>query len=435
MKTQVINLKHGGKVLFNRQKEIEGIDLQFIFNAGAFNDGKNKLGIAHFLEHAMCGFPNAKMTREQRDSYRRKFSYFNARTSFREMAFIVRMTEEDFEDAVDFITESFSSIKLTQEEFDKEYKIIENEIKTRVKKNANELSVTVRTEIIKDEHFKNAITSPAGTETTLANITLQDLVDFKNNYLTLNNLTVCVCGNISQKRVKNAMHKFVETRIGSSSVQGFLPKEVNTIFAPKFHYKKAVEEGKAIITCLYNLKHIPWSYEVPREFSIGDMLSMVLNEYAFKFFREQKNLCYSCSMGICSIANYFSNEFYLECQESCLDKVIECYKEFLDSLPKDIDRAMFEKHKRKRILQYDFDFISIGRISDIMYSVYTGENKLYTTKYRKKLLEKRKGISYEEVNDLYKTIFNAKPHITIVANDEKYKDFDYKSFAKLARKK
>ncbi len=435
MKTEIINLKHGAKVLYNRQKEIEGIDLQFVFNAGAFNDGKGKLGVAHFLEHAMCGFPNEKMTREERDSYRRKFSYFNARTSLREMSFIVRMTEEDFEDAVDFVTEQFSSIKFSQEEFDKEYKIIENEIKTRVKKNGNVASVIARTEIIKDDHFKNAISNPAGTIETLSKITLKDLQDFMKTYLTLNNLVVCVCGNISKKRVKNAMHKFVETRIGFSQTQGFMPRDVNTLYSPKFHYQKAVEEGKAVMSCVYNLKHIPWSYVVPREYIAGDLLSMILQEYAFMFFREKKNLCYSCSLCACGLANYFSNEFYIECQEESLDGVIDCFQEFLNGLPQDIDRATFDKHKRKRLLQYDFDFISIGKISDIMYGVYRTENKMYNTSYRKKLHEERKNISYEEVNALYKTMFDAKPHVTIVANDEKYKDFDYKSFAKIARKK
>ena len=117
MKTELLNLRHGGKVLLNRQKEIRGIAVQFSFTAGSFNDPKEKIGTAHFCEHALCNFPNKKMDREERAKHKRKYEYINAFTSLSEMCFVCRITEEDFEDAIDFITESFATIKLTQEEF------------------------------------------------------------------------------------------------------------------------------------------------------------------------------------------------------------------------------------------------------------------------------------------------------------------------------
>lgn len=435
MKTEIFNLKHGGKVLFNRQKEVQGISVQLIFSAGALNDKKGKLGMAHFCEHALCNFPNEKMTREERSSYRRKFEYMNAGTSQKEMTFIIRMTEEDFEDAIDFITESFASIKFSKEEFDKEKKIIEDEIKTRVQRNSYLYTIIARTEIIKEEHFKRMIASPAGTIESLDNITIEDIKEFKETYLTQNNLCISICGNISRKRVKRAMHKFVEQRIGLSNAQGFTTNEVNNLFSPRFHFEKAVEEGKAVFACLYNLKFIPWSYVIHRDYILSGVLSMILQEYAYSFFRQKKNLCYSCSLYTCGIANHFSNEFYIECQEENLEEVLICYEEFLKNLPKDIDKEMFEKHKRKRILQFNFDFLELNKIGDTIYDVYTKENRLYNSAYTKEVYKERRGIKYEEVNELYKTLFTTKPHVTIIANDEKYKDFDYKLFCKKATKK
>ena len=104
MKTQLINLKGGAKLLFNRQTEINGINIEFNFKAGALNDPMGKLGVAHFCEHALCDFANAKMTKKERASYARKFQYRNAFTSREVMGFIIRTVEEDFEDAVDFIS-------------------------------------------------------------------------------------------------------------------------------------------------------------------------------------------------------------------------------------------------------------------------------------------------------------------------------------------
>ena len=102
MKTQIINLKGGAKLLFNRQTEINGICLEFTFKAGSLNDPMGKLGVAHFCEHALCDFANAKMTKKERSSYSRKFQYRNAYTSNSNMGFSIRTVDEDFEDAVDF---------------------------------------------------------------------------------------------------------------------------------------------------------------------------------------------------------------------------------------------------------------------------------------------------------------------------------------------
>lgn len=435
MKTELFNLKHGGKVLFNKQKEVQGISVQLNFTAGAFNDKKGKLGVAHFCEHALFCFPNAKMTREERDSYRRKFEYMNAFTSQKDITFVIRMTEEDFEDAMDFVTESFASIKFTTEEFEKEKKIIEDEIKTKVQRNSSLYTKIVRTKIIKESHYNNITSALCGTVESLANISLEDVKEFKEKYLTLNNLCVSICGNISKKRVKNAVRKYVEQRIGVSTTQGFVSNEVNELFLPKFHFEKAVEKENALFACVYNLKFIPWTYEVPREYIISSVLSMILQELAFLYFRQNKNLCYSCSLYTCGIANHFSNEFYIQCQEENLDEVILSYSDFLKNLPQNIDKDMFEKHKRKKVLQYNFDFLGINSICDTMYELYIQENKLFNTAYRKNVNKEKRGITYEETNELYKTLFKTKPHVTIIANDDKYKDFDYKSFCKTAKLK
>lgn len=430
MKTEVLNLKNGAKLLYNRQKDVRGISINLSFLAGAFNDKKGKRGIAHFCEHALCSFPNAKMTREERASYKRKYMYFNAYTNNNRVVFEINVTEEDFEDAIDFVTESFSSINLCEEEFEKEKKIIEDEIKTRPKRNRNQLYYLGNTNIVKDKHYNSCSSSPAGAIETFSKITLDDLKEFIAEYFTLNNLTVVVTGNISKKRVKNSMHKYVETRIGTSQTQGFLAREVNDMYQPKFNFEKADEEGKAIFACLYKLKHIPWSYEVARDWKVCGILSPILHEYANQFYRQKKNLCYGCSLSTGGYVNNLISEFVIECQEENLQEAIDCYNEFITSLPKDISKEDFDKHKRRRLLAYNFDFLGLGQISDIAYDVYHNENKLYDDKYRKYIVEERKNISYEEVNSMYHTIFSTKPHISIISNDEKYKDFDYKNYVK-----
>ena len=151
MKTTLVNLKGGAKLLFNRQTEVNGISVVFSFNAGAINDPADKLGVAHFCEHVLFSFPNAKMTRQQKFDYAHRFQYSNAYTSTSDMRFVVRTVDEKLEDAFDFLTESFASTQFTNEEFEIEQKIIRDEIATRKKVNGNLIYRVYCTEILKDE--------------------------------------------------------------------------------------------------------------------------------------------------------------------------------------------------------------------------------------------------------------------------------------------
>lgn len=435
MKTEIFNLSHGGKVLFQKHKGIRGISVKFNFTAGAFNDKKGKLGTAHFLEHAFFSFPNAKMTREEKSAYLMKFEFFNAYTSGSFMSVVARVTEDEFEDVIDFMTEQFYSVKFNKEEFEKEKKIINDEIKTLICTNKSQYYNIFRTQMIKEPHFNNLIASCAGTNESVDKITLKDLIDFKNKYITQNNLVVNICGNISKKRVKSVMKKYIEPRIGYSDMQGFLPRQANETYSPCYHYAPAIENGKALLNCTYILKHIPWSYQTAKEHVISRVLSPILYEYANDYFRMKKNLCYGCSLSTNFVANHLSADFIIECQEENLEEVINCYSDFLNNLPNNIDATIFEKHKRACCNQFNFDHMGISTICDAMYGTYIDENKKYNDAFRKKVYNERKSVTYEETNELYKTLFSKKPHVTIISSDKKYKDFDYKSFCKGAIKK
>lgn len=427
MKTTLVNLKGGAKLLFNRQTEVNGISVVFSFLAGAINDPVGKLGVAHFLEHAIMRFPNAKMTREEKISEKGKFQYSNAGTSRNRIEIITKTIDENLELAFDFMTETFASIKFLPEEFEAEQNIIRDEIRTRVWLNHYLLNSIYNIEMIDDEKAHNLISSPAGTIETFNKITIDDLKEFMDKYLTLNNLTIIVVGNTTLGKLKKLISKYVETRIKAEGEKGYENNDVN-FTPPAIHYAKAKEEGKAFLNITYPIKKLPFSYKVYDEEYIARFVSMVLQELTYKYFRTDKKLCYSCNAYVYYETGNLLSEVSIPCSEENLPTIIELYQDYLNTLPEDLPKDLYEKHNKKFFEGYDFDFMTLDSYSSRCFRTYKDENKLYSTKTKNFHRRKYESVTYDQANELYKTLFKVNPHISIISNDEKYKNFKYEDF-------
>ena len=422
METKLFNLKGGAKLLFTNVDAVEGVSINYSFQAGALNDPINKLGLAHFCEHALCSFPTAKETREERWSHARKFNYRNAFTSINNIGFLMDVVDEDFEEAIDFMTEPFASLKITKKEFDKEYNVIKDEIKTRIKLNNSQVYILDRTEIVKDEYYNRLVTSPAGTVESLANITMDDLKKFISSYLTLNNLTIAISGKIDEKTVVSVVEKYIE-RIPVSNLYGYdaHDQEINS---PCLHYAYPDEKDKAVFKADYFMEQVPFSHEKPDKFFTAKIISRIVNEQAFQFFREENELCYSCQSYCFVYFDQLTCGVKVACQEENISKVIEKYGEFIEKMDTELDKDIFEKQKRRFINSINFGHIDLSSICNWALDVYYEEENMYGDTYNKDYKEKMKNVTYDQANDLYKKLFTNAPHITIISKDEKYKNFD-----------
>lgn len=427
MKTQLVNLKGGAKLLFNKQTEVNGVSVVFSFNAGAINDPEGKLGVAHCCEHVLYSFPNAKFTRQQKFEFARNFQYSNAFAGPRAMRFVIRTIDNKLEEAFDFLTESFNSIKFSQEEFEIEQKIIRDEIATHQKVNENLIYKIFNTEIIKDKKLKNLTNYPAGTLETFNKIKLEDIKEFIAKFMTLNNLTIIVVGNTTLSKVKKLVKKYVETNIKVSNEQGYVIRNPE-IYQSSFHFEKSIEDGKAIFNVYYPLKQLPFRFERYREVYVGEFVSSILYELTFNFFRVDKNLCYSLGAGIFHSDDWLTHEINIPCSEDNLQAIIDLYEDYMNSLPKELPRELFDKHRDRKLNNFNFDFMKLDGYSSVCLSYYENRNELYNTKIKKKVKELYESINYQECNEFYKSLFKVKPHVSIISNNEKYKDFNYQDF-------
>lgn len=433
MKTKLIKLPHGGKILYTQIKEVNGVHCEMHFGCGSWNDEKGKGGVAHFAEHVLAGFPTSKKSKEQRFEEARKFQMCNAGTGKEDMFFFFATTEGHFDEVVDHITETFDDLVITEEEFEKEKKVILDELRTRVKMNYDDYFQKVRAEMTSQENMHSSI-CVGGTEESVQKLTIDDVKKFIDNYITLENLVMTVTGNISQKNLMNSVKKYILPRLKKQGKKPFSIKDVqeNYMIEPGAIVNKSVEQGKAMMVFLYPLRFAPYTGDIKDQDYRRRIVSPFLMQKMHEKLRIEGGLCYSCASYVCPADTVIVCEDCVEVAEENLDKVIDQYFEYLKCLPENIDPEFFKKEQTKIVERENFDFDRLFSINARAYSFYDNFNILYGSKYRNYDIEQIKSLTYEEVNKLYKQVYSQKPFIIIFSNDEKY--FDKKTTNKIYTK-
>ncbi|NLZ36355.1 MAG: insulinase family protein [Clostridiales bacterium] len=151
-------------------------------------------GIAHFLEHKM--FENEDGV----DTFKRYAKYgasANAYTSFQLTAYLFSCTSNFYENLdilLDFVTHPY----FTPETVAKEQGIIAQEIRMREDRPGNVLIF----DLLKNMYARNSVRKEiAGTVESISKITADILYRCYNVFYNLNNMSLCVCGDIDPEKV------------------------------------------------------------------------------------------------------------------------------------------------------------------------------------------------------------------------------------------
>ena len=430
MQTKLVKLKGGASLLVTQVKGIEGITITLKFDAGAVNDPAKKLGLAHFCEHAICNFSTRHDTREEKSKKRKSLLYTNASTGMHCMRFYLDTVRSRVEKDMSFLMSTFDHILYTKEDFEKEKGVILDEIKTRKKTNPRKMYYFFLTHILKEKAVKHVTSSFAGTEQTVMNIKLDDLEKFISKYVTLNNLTIYMVGNISPARAKKLVENYVYKVLPISTTFGIKEKDLSGKIYTKYFWVPAEEKGKCMLHILY-----PLPDTIDKKLELEKMIqrhivSNILHKKAYTFFRIQKGLCYGVQCGCLRWFDQYYLEFLMEIQEENLDTVLACYPEFLAQLEKDISQEEFATEIGLYFDSYNYDVDGIHSILKKVQSNFKNYGWLYGTKMIKEDAKMMKNMTKEDVDQWYHQCFVKKPTITIMSNDEKYEKFDVKSFYK-----
>ena len=199
-------------------------------------DGKEHTlpdGIAHFLEHKL--FENE----DGIDTFKKYAQYgasANAYTSSDKTIYLFSATEnipESLEILLDFVTHPY----FTDETVKKEQGIIGQEIRMYDDNPGWRLYFNTLTALY---HNHPARIDIAGTVESIAKITPETLYLAYNTFYNLNNMALCVCGNIDPERVLEVCDKLLKEKAPEISPVRILPDEPENVAQKEISQKLRV---------------------------------------------------------------------------------------------------------------------------------------------------------------------------------------------------
>lgn len=435
MEKEIFTTKEGIEVIYQHVKNVNGVVFEIHFKAGGLNDPKGKAGLAHFCEHAIMGFSTDRHTRAERVEGRRKFRSINAYTSNYEVVFWTGTTLNKLDDAVDYLTEGFECIKFDKENFDSEYKIIYDELKTRNKQNKFLLSYIWAHKLSLDPRDNNLEYSLVGSEESLSNITLEDIVKYSHDYFNLENMTINASGAMTKRDLERVISKYIAKRVYKTGKIGFKRGDnLGYSDKPMYCYEKSLEEGKALVNISYQLEKQDYSDYYKREESVFHrVMTKVLSNNANYYFRTTKELCYGCGTQIYRTYNKIMFDFFIQCQQDNVQKVLDEFPEYISNVISEFTEERFEKARETILEGFKFDvstiwdwadanYREVERYGNLLGNTIKEEDEFYINTYN--------SVKFEDAVKELEKLKGVKPTIIIISNDEKYKDFDYKNYSK-----
>lgn len=419
--TKVIRYENGMKLIYERDKEIEGVAIDFYFRAGSLNDPKGKQGLAHLTEHCLCSLSNKIYDRRfLTDTLTQKYYYKNARTNNFLLSFNTICNKSQFEECVEEMTASFTGFVKT-EEFEEEKKIVLQEVATRLgNKNANQSCWLSVSNIRVEPEYRNLLQeNTIGSKESVKKLTFQDVCKFVDDYFGLNNLVISIVGNISLKEVKKCVEKYVFTRIKAVSKIGFNYNDAQKIKQGLDLRERPWEKQKALIEVL-------WPYDNSLQFIsrkesfMRGVINNVLASMVFKKFRTDNSSCYSVNFFLTKFLKEKRVEFVVECGHENVLLNFKILLEFLKELKeKGLDREVFEKIKERNCACINIDRQTLTRRKDGLYNQLSVFNEVKPKKESKKIsLKFYKEIPFEEYNEFLRKALKGRPNLILLTTGD-----------------
>lgn len=183
-------------------------------------------GIAHYLEHKMFENENGEDTFVR---YARTGASANAYTSNSMTAYLFSCTDnfyESLEILLDFVTKPY----FTKETVEKEKGIISQEIRMYDDNPGTRLYYELLGALYQKHNVKINI---AGTVESIAEITPEYLYNCYNTFYNLNNMALCVCGDVDEDKVYEICDRMLTVSPKQEITRCYPdePKEVNSKYA------------------------------------------------------------------------------------------------------------------------------------------------------------------------------------------------------------
>ena len=295
-------------------------------DAGAAHDG-DRLGIAHITEHMVYKGTETRSEKEINTELSSIFGFQNAMTNYPYVVFYGTLLSEDLKKGLDLFSDILLSPVFTEEGFNEELEIIKQELKEWDEDLEQFTEDKLYYNCMENRRIKYPI---IGNKESLNSVTIDDAIDFFNDYYCANNATITIISNLEFEEVKDMVEEyFIDWRSEK------LPEIEKSIIIPKggVFIDKKEEINSSKIQIIFPIDDLnQWEIKALRIFNqyFGEGVNSVL----FDTLRTKNNLVYD-------VLTRVANEEYIKVYKITystahenVEKSIEIIKELIKNINK-----------------------------------------------------------------------------------------------------
>lgn len=236
---KISKIGNGMTIAFDKMDEVDSVIVQVAVPVGSQNELREEGGISHFLEHMAFKGTEKRTYKQLAEEVDNVGGVTNAFTSKEYTQYYIKTLKKDVEMVFDILSDMLFCSSYPQEEIEKERGVI---LQEKAMYEDDPSSVNEDLFYLKafgDTAFGRSI---IGTTENIKRFTRDDFINYRlKNYKT-NEMIIGVCGNISEKEVKELSEKY----FGSHSINNkdYTPEKVIYTGGKEVKFKGDLEQIK-----------------------------------------------------------------------------------------------------------------------------------------------------------------------------------------------
>ncbi len=187
------------RCVFVDNKELPLISIDIWCKAGSSFEDVDKNGTAHFLEHMIFKGSNKIMPGEFDHKIESLGGLSNASTGYDDVHYHVLVPPSNFKESLALLTNIVVAPDFNPDEFIKEKGVVIDEIKQQNDQPEERLFNYFLKRVWLSPYYANSI---LGTENSIKNLEINDLVKFHNKHYTTEKICIAIAGNLSEEIYK-----------------------------------------------------------------------------------------------------------------------------------------------------------------------------------------------------------------------------------------
>ena len=173
-------------------------------DAGAARDGE-VLGVAHVTEHMVYKGTETRSEKEINAELSSIFGFQNAMTNYPYVIYYGTLLSDDLKKGLDLFSDILLAPVFTEEGFKEEMEVIKQELKEWDEDLEQYTEDKLYYNCMENRRVKYPI---IGTEESLNSMTIDDAIDFFNNYYCANNATITIISDLEFEEVRDMVEEY-----------------------------------------------------------------------------------------------------------------------------------------------------------------------------------------------------------------------------------